>query len=216
MTAGEKRAQPLHWFSGIFEPTVDFYELLNKQAEKTLEGMKALSDWLKEENPDERCQTVRDLEREADEMKMNVERQLVSSFVTPFDREDIYELSASLDEVINTAKAVVREMDAFNVSASGTKLAEMADILVEGATCLRDGIFALRKNLREASNQALQARKIDTRSAKVYRQAVRDLLQLDDFKTIMRQKEVYKVLLTGAERIDKVGENLLHAIVKMS
>jgi hypothetical protein len=52
--------------------------------------------------------------------------------------------------------------------------------------------------------------------AKIYRQAVRELLELDDFKTIFRQKEVYKVVLTAAERIDKVGENMLHAIVKMS
>jgi len=214
--ASEKKSQPLHWFSGVFEPTVDFYELLNKQAEKTLEGMKALAEWLKEDHHGERCQIVRDLEREADEMKMNVERQLVSSFVTPFDREDIYELSASLDEVINAAKAVIREMEALDVNARDTKLAEIAEVLVEGTTCLRDGIFALRKNLRLAADQALLARKTDTRSARIYRLAVRELLELDDFKTIFRQKEVYKVMITGAERIDKVGENLLHAIVKMS
>lgn len=215
MTAG-KKAQPLHWFSGVFEPTVDFYDLLNKQAEKTLEGMEALAVWLRMENPDERCQAVRDLEREADEMKMNVEKQLVSSFVTPFDREDIYELSASLDEVINAAKNVVREMEALNVTADGTKLAEMAELLVEGTKHLRDGIAALRKNLRGAADNALLARKTDTRLGKAYRTAVRELLELDDFKTIFRHKEVYKVMLAGAERIDKVGENLLHAIVKMS
>ena len=214
--AGEKKAQALHWFSGVFEPTVDFYDLLNKHAAKTLQGMQALAAWLKEDSPDERGQVVRDLEREADEMKMNIERQLVSSFVTPFDREDIYELSSSLDEVINTAKALVREMEALNVSANNTRLAEMADILVEGSTCITAAVFALRKNLREAADQALLARKTDTRLAKIYRLAVRELLELDDFKTIFRQKEVYKVMLTAAERIDKVGENLLHAIVKMS
>lgn len=215
MTA-EKKSH-LQWFSGIFEPTVDFYELLNKQADKTLEGMQALASWLKDDGGgDGRCQLVRDLEREADEMKMDLERKLVSSFVTPFDREDIYELSASLDEVINSAKSCVREMEAMNVSADGTKLAELADMLVEGTSYLKNAVYALRKNLREAADQALLARKTDTRTAKIYRAAVKELLELDDIKKIFRVKEVYKVMMTGADRIDAVGEKLLHAIVKMS
>lgn len=210
----EKKAH-LFWFSGIFEPTVDFYELLNRQADKTLEGVKALSVWMKEDGT-ERCQVVRDLEREADDMKMDIEQRLVSSFVTPFDREDIYELSTTLDEVINAAKAVVREMEAMNVTSEANHLIEMADMLVEGTTCLCNSIHALRKNLKEATEQALQSRKTDSRFAKIYRSAVNELLLQDDFKKIFRVKEVYKTLSVGAERIDRVGEKLLHAIVKMS
>lgn len=203
------------WFGGVFEPTVDFYELLNVQVDKTLEGMEALAKWLKD-GGEERCELVRQLEREADELKMKLEIQLVNSFVTPFDREDIYELSSSMDEVINAAKAVVREMEAMNVITHGTRLLEMADILVEGTICLRNSLRALKKDLREAGMQALQARKTDTRFGKVYRPAMNELLERDDFKAIFRVKEVYKVMLMAAERIDQVGEKLLHAIVKMS
>lgn len=205
----------LNWFSGIFEPTVDFFDLLNKQADKTLEGMQALATWLKEDGA-ERCQSVRDLERQADDLKMDLESKLVSSFVTPFDREDIYELSSSMDEVINSAKAVVREMEAMNVSPQGTRLLEMADMLVDGTLLVRNSIHALRKDLREASEQALQVRKTDSRFGKIYRPAMNELLELDDFKTIFRVKEVYRVMVVGSERIDRVGETLLHAIVKMS
>ncbi len=213
MTAGKK--PHLHWFSGIFEPTVDFFDLLNKQADKTLEGIEALQTWLKE-GGDERGQRVRDLEREADAMKLDLERKLVNSFVTPFDREDIYELSASLDEVINAAKGAVREMEAMQVTAKGTKLVELSDGLVEGTRYVRNSIHALRKNLREAQDQAVLARKTDGRSAKVYRVAMNELLESDDFRRIFRVKEVYKIMMMAAERIDQVGERLLHAIVKMS
>ncbi len=210
-----EKKKHLHWFSGIFEPTVDFYELLNLQADKTLEGVKALQTWLREDG-EERCQIVRDLEREADEMKMDLERKLESVFVTPFDREDIYELSASMDEVINAAKAVVREMEAMSVSPAGTRLLEMAEMLVEGTESMKNSVYALRKDLREAANQALQCRKADTRLGKIYRPAMRELLEHDDFKWIFRVKEVYKVMVDGSERIDRMGERLLHAIVKMS
>lgn len=203
------------WFSGVFEPTVDFFDLLNQQADKTMEGLNALSKWLKEDGV-ERCQIVRDLERQADEMKLNIENKLVVCFVTPFDREDIYGLSSSLDEVMNITKAVVREMEALSVSPEGTKLVEMSEILVEGTASLKASFEALRGNLRQAADHALQAKKTDTRTAKVYRQAMSELLEEDDIKHILRVKEIYKVMMEGAERIDRVGDYLLHAIVKMS
>lgn len=205
----------LHWFSGIFEPTVDFFELLNKQADKTHEGMQALAKWLKEDG-DERGQSVRDLEREADDLKMDLERKLVSSFVTPFDREDIFELSWTMDEVINSAKGVVREMEAMSVSAQGTRLVEMAEMLVEGTQLMKNSVHALKKDLREAGMQALQVRKTDSRFGKIYRPAVNELLEHHDFKTVFRVKEVYRVMLEAADRIDRVGETLLHTILKMS
>lgn len=213
MTAEKKHT--LHWFGGIFEPTVDFYAMLNRQVDKTLEGMEALREWIKE-GGEEGSQRVRELERQADELQMELEKKLVISFVTPFDREDIYELSASLDEVINSAKGVVREMEAMNVSTNGFKLLEMAEIIVEGTRSLQSSVHSLKKDLRDAAQHALQARKTDTRFGKVYRPAMRELLETDDFKTIFRVKEVYKVMLLASERIDQVGERLLHAIVKMS
>ncbi len=211
---GQKKKH-LHWFSGIFEPTVDFYALLTTQADKTHEGMVALATWLREDG-DARCQTVRDLERQADEMKMDLERKLVVSFVTPFDREDIYELSWTMDEVINSAKGVVREMEAMNVSPSGTRVLEMADMLVEGTLLMKTAIHSLKTDLREAAEQSLQLRKVDSRFGKIYRPAVNELFDLDDFKTIFRVKEVYRAMVVSADRIDRVGETLLHAIVKMS
>lgn len=214
MMVAEKKSH-LHWFSGIFEPTVDFFELLNRQVDKTHEGMEALLIWLRDDGA-ERCQTVRDLEKQADAMKLNLESKLVTSFVTPFDREDIYELSSTMDEVINAAKAIVREMEAMKVSPQGTRLLEMAEMLVESTLMMKTSVHSLRKNLREAGEQALQLKKTDSRFGKIYRPAMNELLELDDFKTIFRVKEVYKVMITCAERIDRVGEVLLHAIVKMS
>ncbi|MBX9685501.1 MAG: DUF47 family protein [Candidatus Obscuribacterales bacterium] len=212
--APEKKLH-LPWFSEIFEPRVDFFELLNKQADKTLEGVVALRDWIKAGGL-ESCPQVKELEREADSQKANIQQQLVNSFVTPFDREDIYELTSSLDEVINTAKAVVREMEAMEVSSSGTRILEMAEVLVDGTIYLQKSIYALRKNLPEAKEQALLSRKSDSRFNKIYRPAMKELLAQDDFKKIFRVREVYKVMLLGAERIEVVGERILHAVVKMS
>ncbi|MBI4534411.1 MAG: DUF47 family protein [Candidatus Melainabacteria bacterium] len=203
------------WLGRILEPSTDFYGMLNRQAAKTLEGLEALDAWIGD-GAEERCQTVRDLERQADELKLDLERRLVESFVTPLDREDIYDLSARMDEIINAAKSTVREIEALEISADDLYLREMSQVLVEGTRCVVQSFSWLKGDPKEASNQAFLVRKSENRFTKIYRQAMRQLFMLDDFKKVLRTREVYRSMLACAERIDIVGEKLLHVIVKIS
>jgi predicted phosphate transport protein (TIGR00153 family) len=210
-----EKSKSLSWFNRIFEPRIDFYALLNSHAQKVLDGMEALEQWF-EAGAQERCQRVRDLENEADELKLELERKLVEAFVTPFDREDIYDLSARLDEVINSAKAVVREVEALHLDFDDSLLKEMVSTLVEGTRCLKQSFELLGKDLQEAANQATLARKSENRFSRIYRVAMRELFSLDDFKIVLKTREIYRSLLVASERIDTVGEKLLHVIVKIS
>lgn len=211
MGSGESKS---HWFSAIFELKTDFFALLNKQAEKTLAGVQALSHWL-DAGINTRCLIIKDLEKEADELKMQLGQKLFESYITPFDREDIYDLSIRLDEVINAAKAIVREMEAFEVEPNNPTLQEMGHILVDGTQHLTNAFAHLGNNLPNAVNEAQLARKAQNRLTKMYRAAIRELLATDDLKTILRVKEVYKSMLMAADYIDFVGEKLLHTVIKM-
>jgi hypothetical protein len=210
-----EKANSPSWFSRLFEPRINFYQLLCGHAMKVLAGMEALEQWC-ESGARERCQTVRDLENEADELKLDLEKKLVEAFVTPFDREDIYDLAYSLDEIINAAKAVVREMEALQVHYDGSLMREMVSTLVEGTRCLKRSFETLEDDLQEAANQATLARKSDNRFSRTYRAAMRELFSLDDFKIVLKTREIYRSLLVASERIDAVGEKLLHIIVKIS
>lgn len=203
------------WLSRVFEPKTDFFALLNIQSATTLDGIIALDAWINEGTFD-RCQKVRDLENDADEHKLELERKLVESFITPFDREDIHDLSIKLDEVINSAKTIVREIEALDFRSSDSYLKEMAATLVEGTRCLNQAFTHLQGNAVEASNQANLARKSEKRFAKIYRQAMKNLFTLDDFKTLLKTREVYTSMVSCATKIDIVGEKLMHVIVKTS
>jgi uncharacterized protein Yka (UPF0111/DUF47 family) len=197
------------WLARLFEPKIDFYEMMVKHAEKTLE------EWIRR-GADDRCQIVRDLENEADALKLLLEKKLVDSFVTPMDREDIYDLSARMDEVINAAKSTVREIEAMEVSPEDTHMAEMAGILEEGTRCLVLSFRALKQNPQEAASQAVLSRKSENRFTKVYRLAMQQLFTYDDFKKVLKTREVYRSLMLVAERIDVVGEKLAHVVVKIT
>jgi uncharacterized protein Yka (UPF0111/DUF47 family) len=201
----------------LFEPKprVDFYALLVAQASTTLKGIEALESWLAT-GAYERCQSVRDLEHQADEQKLKLQTELRDSFITPFDREDIYDLSIRLDEVINAAKTIAREIEALNYCPQDETLDEMARTLTEGTRHLHNAFHHLNKNLPEAANQAFLARKCENRFAKVYRRGMRELFDLNDFKTILRTVEVYHTMDRMASCIDVVAEKLSHVIVKIS
>ncbi len=201
--------------SHFFEPRVNFYALLLAQADTTLRGVEALESWLST-GAYERCQRVRDLERQADEQKAALHLKLAESFVTPFDREDIYDLSVRLDEVINSAKDSAREVEALNYCPRDSTLSEMARTLVEGTRCLHNSFRNLDGNFSEASAQASLARKSETRFEKMYRNAMRELFEVNDFKTILRTLEVYRTMMHTATCIDTVAEKLRHVIVKIS
>lgn len=202
-------------FGGLFEPSTDFYDMLARQANKTLEGVEALEQWLNQDDADARGQMVRDREREADELKFELGKRLGETFITPFDREDVYDLSLSLDEVINAAKSTVREVEAFDIPRKTKGMCDLAALLVEGTRCLAQAFAALKTDRPEAAEQARMAKKIENKVTKAYRAAISELFAEDDIKKILKFKEVYKALLLVAERIDVVGEKLLHAIIKM-
>lgn len=224
-TSGHKKPKTLSaklaWLTkrlfkrGMFEDNIDFYGLLYAQSKVTLEGIEALEAWLAT-GASERCQIVRDLEHQADEQKIDLQKKLVDSFVTPMDREDLYDLSVRLDEVINAAKNAAREVEALNFCPRDDRLGQMAQTLTEGTRCLHNAFYNLSINLNEAAEQAKLARKSETRFEKIYRQGMRELFELNDFKTILRTVEVYRAMINTAHCIDIVAEKLHHTIVKIS
>src|SRR5579862_6647969 len=99
---------------GFFKKRPDFFNLLFTHAQKMQEGLKALVDFM-EEPCRERGIVVDKREREADDLRRHLIEELNRSFVTPIDREDIYALSGSVDDMVDYAKATVMEMTDFGV-----------------------------------------------------------------------------------------------------
>ena len=211
---GEKKKKD-SWFSKLFEPKVNFYLLLQQQAETTLEGMLALEEYMTT-GTHELGQKVREREKFADQQKLSLERKLNDSFVTPFDREDIYDISTYMDEIINAGKATVRETEAMNLVPNDLIYKEMAGTLVEGTRAIHGCLHLLNTNLKEAAVHAQLARKSENRFNNTYREAMTQLYNKDDVKEILKTTEVLRCMMNAAMRIDRTGEKLLHVIVKMS
>ena len=88
-------------------------DMLGRQADTTMAGMEALVAWA--DGDPAAADKVRDLEHEADDQKRELWLGLREAFSPPLDAEDLFTLSAELDEVLNSAKNLVREMEVMNL-----------------------------------------------------------------------------------------------------
>ena len=114
----------------------DLLAMLRNQAAITVEAMDALVAWSNGDTA--AADTVRDCEHRADATKRELWEAVRDSFSPPLDAEDLYTLSADLDEVLNAAKDLVREMEVMDMEPDAPTH-EMVTLLADavGAPCRR-------------------------------------------------------------------------------
>jgi len=101
---------------GLFKKREEiFHNLIERQAERTYEGLQILEKYLANPNP-ELAEQLTLKEKEADEVRRILIDELNRTFVTPFDREDIFALSRSIDDVLDYAYTTVNEMAVLDVT----------------------------------------------------------------------------------------------------
>ena len=87
----------------IFRRPVDFFALLREQAGYITEAVQALAAFAKDLNEAD-AEKVKSLEKQADCKRFELIQELSKTFITPYDREDIFTLSKALDDILITLK----------------------------------------------------------------------------------------------------------------
>ena len=102
----------------LFKPREDkFMRLLIEQAAKTVEGMELLEQFM-ESTDREVAKRLIQVEKEADEVRRILIDELNRSFVTPIDREDIFALSLTIDDILDYGNSTVDEMVMLEVESN--------------------------------------------------------------------------------------------------
>lgn len=193
-----------------------FYVLLTQQAEKTLRGMEALLEYVTDPT-DERAKTVDLLESEADEVRRILIDELNRTFITPFDREDIFALSRTIDDVLDYGQTTVEEMTTLGV-ASNAHIRSMASVLRDAAEELHLGMLRLKDHPQVALDHATRAKALENQAERIYRQAIADLFtgtqDIEHVVLMLKMREVYRHLSNAADRGDEAANILSDIVVK--
>ena len=202
---------------GFFKKREDvFHQLIQQQASITYEGLKLLAKYL-ETQAREIAEELDLKEKEADEVRRILIDELNRNFVTPFDREDIFALSRSIDDVMDYADSTVSEMVILKVEPTAY-MRRIADLLKEAAYEIYQATQRLEKNPDVATEHAQRAKTLENRVEGVYREAIADLFKgpedVHHIVEMLKLREVYRHLSNAADRGDEAANIIGDIVVK--
>ena len=196
----------------ILGKKIDFYLLLEEQSRFLIDSVDALAAYAETMDP-ERAEQVKTLEKEADKKRWELVQDLNKTFITPFDREDIYNLSKALDDILEYYKTTVNAMEIYRIDPSA-ELTSFVGLLQEGSGSIHEAVRCLKTDPASSMQNAMKAKKSENQVEALYRESVANLLNEDDIKHIIKMRELYRHLSNCADRIDQAADYICHILMK--
>ena len=196
-----------------------FIRQLKLQAEKTVGCL----DFLEKNMDSITDSTIKEKKKLIDELidiKSLLMDDLHNTFITPIDREDIYNISISLFEMAYYSLTTLEEMFLFDVKPDEF-IKAMAEKVKMEATEIHKAIDRLVKNPRVAEDHLIKITKMETRIDRIYRDAVKILLQdkdklATDLQRILHTREIYRHLSNMSDHARLAANVLGIALIKLS
>jgi uncharacterized protein Yka (UPF0111/DUF47 family) len=206
------------FFDGGLKDGNKFVATLVKHAEQTMEAIAYLDDALERVGP-EAIEHLRTLSHASTERRRVLIDELHETFVTPLDREDIYNLSQSYEKMVMYALTTLEEMHLLHVVAD-EPIRRMVALVAEQAEDLHLAIQRLAKNPRVASDHANRVHEKEREVERVYRAAIRDLFvnasDLQSLPGIFYRREVYRHISNMSDRAVSAANVLGMVVMKIA
>ena len=194
--------------------SVDFYQLITKQCDKTLEGIKMLQEYCL--THDEKIgMRVIAIEQEGDLLRRILIDEINNTFITPIEREDLYDLSGIIDDILDYARTTVEEIQIYNIEPN-EDIKNMVAILLDMTLSINIAVHQFEGNKNICTQEAVKAKKYENKMEDMYRKSLARLFKEDNIKYILKNREIYRHLNNAADKGDTAANILCSIIVKGS
>ena len=189
-----------------------FYTLLTQSATHLVEGAAILAEMLAEGADREAIAArMRDAEHQADETTHEIAKRVNSTFVTPFDREDIYALASQLDDVMDFMEEAVDLTVLYEVTALPAELAEQVDVLQRCAELTAEAMPQL-KSMKGLEEYWIEINRLENSGDKSYRRILAKLFSGQyDALDVLKLKDVVDSLEHAVDAFERVA-NIIEQI----
>jgi len=171
------------------------------------------------EKVEERLAIITDLEHEGDAATHQIMAQLHSSFITPFDREDIALLAHSLDEVTDFIHSSADMMILYKVGQPTARARELADIIVQTAAEVEKAVSEVHDHIdrEKLLKRCMEINRLENEGDSVYRSALAELFSdSTDTASLIKWREIYEHMETATDRCEDVANVLEGVAIKYS
>ena len=157
---------------------------------------------------------IKTIEHQCDDLTHSISTKLNKSFITPFDREDIYQLSGALDDVVDLIDDAARAMVMYDVHESTLYARKFADVIQRMAVQLHEVVSMLAKP-NGISPRLVELHRLENEGDEIYHAAVADLFhKATDPLTVIKWKDIYEKLEAAVDRCENVANIIESVIIK--
>lgn len=161
---------------------------------------------------------IKDKEHEADALARQIFDALGTSFITPFDREDIHVLADCMDDVIDLANSCAKRLVIYNPKELNNAAFELGKIVAEDAKCVDqaiDYLATMKKNTPALKECIERLHTLENKADEIYEKAITQLFAEEkDAVELIKTKEILSILETTTDSSERIGKALKTIVVK--
>lgn len=163
---------------------------------------------------------IRDVEHIGDEITNKTYEQLNKSFITPFDREDIHELTAHIDDVVDSINGIARRMCLYKPKKMIPIYKELAQLVYDGAKEIEAAIHCLKdpvSNKSKIMHACDKVKAIEHQADELYFVGVSELFEKEeDPKELLKNNKILEILERCVDEEEDVTDTLKAILIKMA
>ena len=197
-----------------------FHVLFDQDTANLVQAAHLFAEFARADLPTRRLRMgeMRELEHQGDTITRQIFDALNSSFITPFDREDIRSLATDLDDILDYVEGVAQQLINFELAESPEELREFAEILVEMAAEIEritEHVWNMARQ-REIQQAVVRISDLENRADVLYNKVIADLFRPNgrDPLQILKWKEIYEGLENACDQCKDYTHVVGNIIVK--
>ena len=197
---------------------VTFYDLFRESSEHIVVGAELLAEMLAADSGDREdiAKRMREAEHAADETMHGIVKRVNTTFVTPFDREDIYSLASGLDDIMDMMDEAVDLILLYEVKTMPAELSNQVEVIQRCAELTREAMPRLQ-SMGDLEDYWIEINRLENQGDKSYRRTLANLFS-GDFKAIevLKLKDIVTSLEGAIDAFEKVANIIEQIVVKES
>lgn len=200
-----------------------FFPLFEKDAHNLVKAATLLKELMsgKDSTEYERIyKEIQDVEHIGDDITNKTYEQLNKSFITPFDREDIHELTAHIDDVVDSINGIARRVCLYKPKKLIPVYVEMADLIYDGAKEIETAIHCLKDpvaNKRKITDACDRVKEIEHKADEFYFDGIAELFDKEeDPKELLKNNKILEMLERCVDEEEDVTDTLKSVLIKMA
>jgi predicted phosphate transport protein (TIGR00153 family) len=201
---------------GLIPKEEKFFAMFKEMTVTIIEGANLLKDMMDNfEDPATSQKRIKDVEHKCDQLTHDIIKKLNKSFVTPFDREDIYALSSALDDIMDLIDASAQRFVMYNVEKPTPESKELAFIILKSCQTIDKAVGILGGKLEPISAYCVEVNALENEADRVCREAISRLFDEEkDAIQLIKWKEIYETLERATDKCEDAANILESVVVK--